>query len=146
MENGEGRLTARNRGYTMPCFIGYCNCTTEAGKSITPSLWLSTCTMPSPFILLFLAVSVFQLALAHGSLKAIEVAGKRYLAWQINQDQFQNPLPVRYARRVLNEGPVKDFTGKGITYDSISPRCLCFNVPQLTFTGVEMLGMSLHLH
>ncbi|KAF2400494.1 glycoside hydrolase, partial [Trichodelitschia bisporula] len=52
---------------------------------------------------------------AHGSLKAIEVAGKQYLAWQINADPYVKPPPLRYARRVLNEGPVKDFTGKGIT-------------------------------
>jgi hypothetical protein len=63
-------------------------------------------------VLLFALVSVN----AHGSLKAIEVAGKQYLAWQIRKDDYVNPPPLRYARRVLNEGPVKDFTGKGITY------------------------------
>jgi cellulase len=56
------------------------------------------------------------LVLAHGSLKAIEVGGKQYMAWQINSDPYAKPPPVRFARRVLNEGPVKDFTGKGITY------------------------------
>jgi hypothetical protein len=52
---------------------------------------------------------------AHGSLKAIEVAGKQYLAWQIRKDDQEKPTPLRYSRRQLNEGPVKDFTSKGIT-------------------------------
>ncbi|KAF2671155.1 glycoside hydrolase [Microthyrium microscopicum] len=52
---------------------------------------------------------------AHGSLKAVEVNGKKYMAWQINADPYEKGPLVRYARRVLNEGPVKDFTGKGIT-------------------------------
>jgi cellulase len=69
------------------------------------------------FILSLWAACLCHLASAHGSLKAIEVGGKQYMAWQINSDPYVKPPPVRYARRVLNEGPVKDFTGKGITYD-----------------------------
>jgi hypothetical protein len=53
---------------------------------------------------------------AHGSLKAVEVGGQQYPAWQINKDQFEKVAPVRYSRKVANEGPVKDFTSKGITY------------------------------
>jgi hypothetical protein len=65
---------------------------------------------------LLFAISCFHLVSAHGSLKAIEVGGTQFLAWQIHKDEYANPLPTRYARRVASEGPVKDFTGKGITY------------------------------
>jgi cellulase len=68
------------------------------------------------FSSLLASLALVQCALGHGSLKAIEVSGKQYLAWQINQDPYVKPPPVRYARKVLNEGAVKDFTGKGITY------------------------------
>ncbi|KAF2436145.1 glycoside hydrolase [Tothia fuscella] len=47
-----------------------------------------------------------QLASAHGSLKAIEVGGQRYMAWQINQDQFQKPPPIRYARGCGDAGNI----------------------------------------
>jgi hypothetical protein len=68
-------------------------------------------------LLLVLAVLFDSILLthAHGSLKAISVGGKEYLAWQIRRDDVDKSPPVRYSRRILNEGPVKDFTGKGIT-------------------------------
>ena len=77
------------------------------------------------FLLVLLGVFC-QLIAAHGSLKAIEVAGKQYLAWQIHADDNVKPPPVRYARRVVAEGPVKDFTGKGITYDALSIKTSIF--------------------
>jgi cellulase len=77
------------------------------------------------FELLLWMLWLCHLASAHGSLKAIEVERKQYMAWQINSDPYVKPQPVRFARRVLNEGPVKDFTGKGITYD---PFTYCYLV------------------
>jgi hypothetical protein len=66
-------------------------------------------------LLLTLLFNIILLAQAHGSLKAISVGGKEYLAWQIRRDDYEKSTPMRYSRRILNEGPVKDFTGKGIT-------------------------------
>jgi len=60
---------------------------------------------------------------AHGSLKAVSVGNKEYLAWQIRRDDYDKSTPVRYSRRILNEGPVKDFTGKGITYARSTRHC-----------------------
>lgn len=68
------------------------------------------------FSSLLVCLVFLQVALGHGSLKAIEVAGKKYLTWQIHSDDYAKPQPVRYGRRILGEGPVKDFTGKGITW------------------------------
>ncbi|KAH8722630.1 glycoside hydrolase [Phaeosphaeriaceae sp. PMI808] len=52
---------------------------------------------------------------AHGYLKSIEVNGQSYLAWQVNQDDYVTPEPVRYARRIRDNGPVPDFTTTNIT-------------------------------
>jgi len=70
--------------------------------------------MRLPLVLTLLFDSIL-LTHAHGSLKAISVGNKEYLAWQIRRDDYDKSTPVRYSRRILNEGPVKDFTGKGIT-------------------------------
>ncbi|KAK0627913.1 glycoside hydrolase [Immersiella caudata] len=64
---------------------------------------------------LLLLLGVVGLADAHGFLKNIQVNGKTYPAWQVGQDNFVNPPPVRYARKLNNNGPVPDFTSKDIT-------------------------------
>ncbi len=51
----------------------------------------------------------------HGYLKSITANGQNYLAWQVGQDDFVTPTPVRYARKLVNNGPVPDFTTKNIT-------------------------------
>ncbi|CAI4218431.1 unnamed protein product [Parascedosporium putredinis] len=62
-----------------------------------------------------LALTFAGPGLCHGSLKSIQVSGKDYLAWQVGQDDFVTPAPARYARRLLDVGPVPDFTGPDIT-------------------------------
>lgn len=37
-------------------------------------------------------------------------------AWQVGSDDYVTPEPVRYARKITDNGPVSDFTGKDITY------------------------------
>ena len=55
-------------------------------------------------------------ASAHGYLKSISVnSGANYLAWQVGQDDYLTPEPIRYARRIKDNGPVPDFTTKDIT-------------------------------
>ncbi|CAI9626633.1 unnamed protein product [Alternaria burnsii] len=55
-------------------------------------------------------------ASAHGYLKSISVnGGANYLAWQVGQDDYLTPEPIRYARRIKDNGPVPDFTTKDIT-------------------------------
>ncbi len=66
--------------------------------------------------LIVLILSATGLVAGHGFLKSITVGGKNYLAWQVGQDNFLTPAPVRYARRIDNNGPVPDFTTKDITY------------------------------
>jgi lytic cellulose monooxygenase (C1-hydroxylating) len=66
--------------------------------------------LPASHLLVFAST-----VLGHGFLKSITVSGKNYLAWQVGQDNFLNPAPVRYARRLNNNGPVPDFTTKDIT-------------------------------
>ena len=59
--------------------------------------------------------ALLPLANAHGYLKYIEVSGTRYSAWQVGQDDYVTPEPVRYARRIKDNGPVVDFTSANIT-------------------------------
>ncbi|KAF2205796.1 glycoside hydrolase [Delitschia confertaspora ATCC 74209] len=54
-------------------------------------------------------------ASAHGFLKNVLVNGVTYPAWQVFQDDFVTPEPTRYVRRILNNGPVPDFTTTNIT-------------------------------
>lgn len=60
--------------------------------------------------------SLASLVAGHGYLKSITVNGQDYLAWQVGQDDYVNPPPVRYARKLADNGPVPDFTTKDITY------------------------------
>lgn len=53
--------------------------------------------------------------LCHGSLKTIQVNGQDYPAWQVGQDDYVTPPPVRYARKLRDVGPVPDFTTPDIT-------------------------------
>ena len=62
-----------------------------------------------------LVLGLINLAAGHGYLKSLTVNGKSYPAWQVGTDNFLNPVPVRYARRLDNNGPVPDFTSKDIT-------------------------------
>lgn len=55
------------------------------------------------------------LVAAHGYLESITVNGEDYLAWQVGQDDFVDPPPVRYARKLADNGPVPDFTTEDIT-------------------------------
>jgi hypothetical protein len=56
-----------------------------------------------------------SLVAGHGYLKSITVNGKDYLGWQVFQDDYVTPPPVRYVRKLPDNGPV-DFTSKNITY------------------------------
>ncbi|KFA70264.1 hypothetical protein S40285_09412 [Stachybotrys chlorohalonatus IBT 40285] len=57
-----------------------------------------------------------SLAAAHGYLKSIQTPnGQQYLAWQVFSDDYVTPTPVRYARRILENGPAAPFTGSNIT-------------------------------
>ncbi|KAF2020731.1 lytic polysaccharide monooxygenase [Aaosphaeria arxii CBS 175.79] len=62
-----------------------------------------------------LCATFSSLASAHGYLKYIEHAGKRYEAWQVGSDEYLTTVPTRYARRIKDMGPVADFTTKDIT-------------------------------
>ncbi|KAI9150507.1 Polysaccharide monooxygenase Cel61a [Paramyrothecium foliicola] len=56
------------------------------------------------------------LAAAHGYLKSIQVNGQTYQAWQVGTDDYlPPPPPIRYARRIQDNGPVADFTTNNIT-------------------------------
>jgi lytic cellulose monooxygenase (C1-hydroxylating) len=56
-----------------------------------------------------------SLAAAHGFLKNVQAGGQLYPAWQVFSDDILNPLPVRYARRIKENGPAAPFTGSNIT-------------------------------
>jgi adenine-specific DNA methylase len=60
-------------------------------------------------------VALSRAVSGHGFLKNIEVNGVRYPAWQVFQDDYVTPEPVRYARKITDNGPVPDFTGPDIT-------------------------------
>lgn len=60
--------------------------------------------------------SLATLVAGHGYLKSITVNGENYLAWQVGQDDYVTPTPVRYARKLADNGPVPDFTSNNITY------------------------------
>ncbi len=66
-------------------------------------------------VLLALAFNLASLVSGHGYLKSMTVNGQNYLAWQVGTDNYLSPAPVRYARRLTNNGPVPDFTSKDIT-------------------------------
>lgn len=57
-----------------------------------------------------------SLVTGHGYLKSITVNGENYLAWQVGQDDYVTPTPVRYARKLADNGPVPDFTSNNVTY------------------------------
>ncbi len=65
--------------------------------------------------LIGLMLVLTSIVAGHGFLKSVTVNSKNYLAWQVGQDNFLNPSPVRYARKLDNNGPVPDFTTKDIT-------------------------------
>lgn len=66
--------------------------------------------------LLTLTASLLTSVHAHGYLKSISInGGQSYLAWQVGQDDYLTPEPLRYARRIKDNGPVPDFTSKDIT-------------------------------
>ncbi|KAL2172489.1 hypothetical protein VTG60DRAFT_5243 [Thermothelomyces hinnuleus] len=69
---------------------------------------------PFPSATLILS-SLASLVAGHGYLKSITVNGQEYLAWQVGQDDYVDPPPVRYARKLADNGPVPDFTTKDIT-------------------------------
>ncbi|KAK4669913.1 uncharacterized protein QC763_207120 [Podospora pseudopauciseta] len=69
----------------------------------------------TPLSTVALVVGLASLVSGHGFLKSITVDGKNYLAWQVGQDNYVNPPPVRYARQLANNGPVPDFTTNDIT-------------------------------
>ncbi len=73
-------------------------------------------------VLVGLLLGLAGIAAGHGFLKSITVESKNYLAWQVGQDNFLTPTPVRYARKLENNGPVPDFTTKNITYIAPRPR------------------------
>jgi hypothetical protein len=51
--------------------------------------------------LLAIALPLLTTVHAHGYLKSISVnGGASYLAWQVGQDDYLSPEPVRYARRI----------------------------------------------
>lgn len=61
-------------------------------------------------------LSVPALVAGHGYLKYIDAGGKRYEAWQVHSDPYlPPPAPIRYARKIKDEGPVNDFTSANIT-------------------------------
>jgi hypothetical protein len=73
-------------------------------------------TVFTMFISALTLLGLFTTASAHGYLKSISVnGGANYLAWQVGQDDYLTPEPVRYARRIKDNGPVPDFTSKDIT-------------------------------
>jgi hypothetical protein len=57
-----------------------------------------------------------NLVAGHGYLKSTTANGQNYLAWQVGQDDYVTPVPIRYTRKLINNGPVPDFTDKNITY------------------------------
>ncbi|KAK0702182.1 glycoside hydrolase [Lasiosphaeris hirsuta] len=69
--------------------------------------------MASTLAILLLGIS--SLADAHGFLKNVQVNGKTYPAWQVGQDDFVKPPPLRYVRKLKDNGAVPDFTSKDIT-------------------------------
>jgi hypothetical protein len=51
--------------------------------------------------LLAIAATLLTCVHAHGYLKSISVnGGANFLAWQVGQDDYLSPEPVRYARRI----------------------------------------------
>jgi cellulase len=56
-----------------------------------------------------------QPAAAHGYVQSIIANGVSYPGWAPFSDPFVTPEPVRYDRRILDNGPVNDFTSNNIT-------------------------------
>jgi hypothetical protein len=79
---------------------------------------------------IILLLGVASLADAHGFLKNIQVNSKTYPAWQVGQDDFVKPPPVRYARKLKDNGSVPDFTSKDITQVSSHPHPGLANSPR----------------
>ncbi|KAK4140164.1 family 61 putative glycoside hydrolase [Dichotomopilus funicola] len=69
----------------------------------------------APLSTTLLLGSLASLVAGHGYLKSITVNGENYLAWQVGQDDYVTPPPVRYARKLADNGPVPDFTTANIT-------------------------------
>lgn len=92
--------------------------TTTTTRRPSPSLSPSLSLLTTILTILTIFLTSLPLASAHGFLKNIQVNnGKLYPAWQVGQDDFVKPAPpVRYARRLKDQGPVPDFTTKDITY------------------------------
>jgi cellulase len=67
-------------------------------------------------LLLLTLVTAARVVTGHGFLKNVQVNGKTYPAWQVGQDDFVTPPPVRYVRKLKDNGAVPDFTSKDITY------------------------------
>ncbi|KEY74452.1 hypothetical protein S7711_04490 [Stachybotrys chartarum IBT 7711] len=62
------------------------------------------------------ALALPSFVAAHGYLRSIIAGGQTYLAWQVGTDDYlPPPAPVRYARRIQDNGPVPDFTSPNIT-------------------------------
>ncbi|KAJ6259398.1 Endoglucanase-4 [Drechslerella dactyloides] len=52
---------------------------------------------------------------AHGFLKYVDHKGVAYGLWQLFSDPYYSPLPLRYDRTILDNGPVVGMTGPNIT-------------------------------
>ena len=68
-------------------------------------------------VLLLAILAATRVVTGHGFLKNVQVNGKTYPAWQVGQDDFVKPPPVRYVRKLKDNGSAPDFTSKDITYD-----------------------------
>ncbi|KAH8598256.1 glycoside hydrolase [Bisporella sp. PMI_857] len=66
-------------------------------------------------ISLISALGFASLVSAHGYLASILVNGVSYPGWAPFSDPYVTPEPVRYDRKIADNGPVTDFTSKNIT-------------------------------
>jgi lytic cellulose monooxygenase (C1-hydroxylating) len=65
--------------------------------------------------LLPIVMGLLSTANAHGYVDKIIVGGQTYEAWKVFSDPYVTPTPVRYNRRIQDNGPVPNFEGPDIT-------------------------------
>ncbi|KAK6544832.1 hypothetical protein TWF694_001513 [Orbilia ellipsospora] len=93
---------------------------------------------PSVIIPIALSLGV-DLASAHGYLNYVDYKGVAYGLWQPFSDPYLSPLPLRYDRTILDNGPVVGMTGPNITCNNGGNNPL--NVGSITVAAGDSLKL-----
>ncbi|KAF3920815.1 Endoglucanase-4 [Dactylellina cionopaga] len=86
-----------------------------------------------------LALALSSTVSAHGFLKYVDHKGVAYGLWQPFSDPYYSPLPLRYDRTILDNGPVVGMTGPNITCNNGGNNPL--NVGTIEVTAGDVLKL-----